>query len=128
MLIVSFMTREEIEKRMDELASKYVEKRDPEIIEELDRLRIEHKRLEGRSDMQNDKVEEMQNCLVFVEGKECGLPLAQVDCEAQKIARYDLVTCECGLGHHSYFLLEPESKARPSDTPTTRQSQKSFTD
>jgi hypothetical protein len=59
--------------------------------------------------MQNDKVREsdMQNCPVFVEGKACGLPLAQVDCEAQKIARYDLVTCECGLGHHSYFLQEP---------------------
>jgi len=29
------MKREEIEKRMDELARKYVEKRDPAIIEEL---------------------------------------------------------------------------------------------
>jgi hypothetical protein len=29
------MTREEIEKRMDELARKYVEKRDPKIIDEL---------------------------------------------------------------------------------------------
>jgi hypothetical protein len=29
------MTREEIEKRMDMLARKYIETRDPEIIEEL---------------------------------------------------------------------------------------------
>jgi hypothetical protein len=43
------MTREEIEKRMDELARKYVEKRDPEIIEELYRLRIELTRLEKES-------------------------------------------------------------------------------
>jgi len=59
--------------------------------------------------MQNDKVKEsdMQNCPVFVEGKECGLPLAPVNCEAKKIARYDLVTSECGLGHRSYFLQEP---------------------
>jgi hypothetical protein len=43
------MTREELEKRMDELARKYVEKRDPEIIEELYRLRIELTRLEKES-------------------------------------------------------------------------------
>ena len=70
----------------------------------------------------------MQSCPVFVDGKECGLPLTPVNCEAENIARYDLITYECGLGHRIYFLLEPESKARPSDTPTTRQSQKSFTD
>jgi retron-type reverse transcriptase len=46
---LEFMTREEIEKRMDELAHKYVEKRDPEIIEELYRLRIELGRLEKES-------------------------------------------------------------------------------
>jgi hypothetical protein len=59
--------------------------------------------------MQNYKVKEgaMQNCPVFVEGKECGLPLAQVDREAEKIARYDLATYQCGLGHRSYFLHEP---------------------
>jgi len=33
------MTREEIEKRMDELARKYVETHDRNIIEELNRLR-----------------------------------------------------------------------------------------
>jgi hypothetical protein len=43
------MTREEIEKRMDELARKYVEKRDPAIIEELYRLRIELTRLDKES-------------------------------------------------------------------------------
>jgi FKBP-type peptidyl-prolyl cis-trans isomerase (trigger factor) len=41
------MTREEIEKRMDELARKYVEKRDPEIIEELYRLRLELDKLKN---------------------------------------------------------------------------------
>jgi FKBP-type peptidyl-prolyl cis-trans isomerase (trigger factor) len=35
------LTRQEIEKRMDELARKYVEKRDPEIIDELYNLRLE---------------------------------------------------------------------------------------
>jgi hypothetical protein len=62
--------------------------------------------------MQNYKVKEndMQNCPVFVEGKECGLPLALLDCEAEKIARYDLATYQCGLGHRSYFLQEPFEK------------------
>jgi hypothetical protein len=45
-------------------------------------------------------------CLVFVDGKECGLPLTRVDPEAEKIARYDLATYQCSLGHRSYFLLE----------------------
>ena len=35
------MTREEIEKRMDELARKYVETHDKEIIEELYKLALE---------------------------------------------------------------------------------------
>jgi hypothetical protein len=34
---------------------------------------------------------------VFVEGKACDRPLTPVDLEAEKIARYDLVTYECGL-------------------------------
>ena len=42
------MTREEIEKRMDELARKYVETRDAKIIDELHNLRLELKRLDGR--------------------------------------------------------------------------------
>jgi FKBP-type peptidyl-prolyl cis-trans isomerase (trigger factor) len=41
------LTRQEIEKRMDELARKYVEKRDPEIIDELYNLRLELKRLDA---------------------------------------------------------------------------------
>ena len=59
--------------------------------------------------MQNYKINEsdMHNCPVVFEGKECGLPLAQVDREAEKIARYDLATYQCGLGHRSYFLQEP---------------------
>jgi FKBP-type peptidyl-prolyl cis-trans isomerase (trigger factor) len=44
------MTREEIEKRMDELARKYVEKRDPKIIEELYNLRLELARVNSQSD------------------------------------------------------------------------------
>jgi hypothetical protein len=60
----------------------------------------------------------MQNCLVFVDGKECGLPLAQVDCEAEKIARYDLATYQCGLGHRSYCLQEPFERVLRSDRKT----------
>jgi hypothetical protein len=44
------MTREEIEQRMDELARKYVETRDPEIIEELYNLRLELEKLNKQSD------------------------------------------------------------------------------
>jgi hypothetical protein len=54
-------------------------------------------------------------CLVFVDGKECGGPLTRVDLEAEKIARYDLATYQCSLGHRSYILHEPRSKARSSD-------------
>jgi hypothetical protein len=43
------MTREEVEKRMDILARKYIETRDAEIIEELYKLRIELKKLEKES-------------------------------------------------------------------------------
>jgi hypothetical protein len=57
-----------------------------------------------------------KTCPVFVDGKECGLPLTPVDLEAKQIGRYDLVKYECGLGHRIHFLLELKSKARPSDT------------
>jgi histone H3/H4 len=40
------MAREEIEKRMDELARKYVETHDHKIIEELYRLSLEFEKLE----------------------------------------------------------------------------------
>ena len=49
---------------------------------------------------------EEKSCPVFVDGKECGLPLIPTDLEAEKIARYDLATYECGLGHRTYFLLD----------------------
>jgi hypothetical protein len=58
---------------------------------------------------------EDKRCAVFVDGKECGRPLTRVDLEAEKIARYDLATYQCSLGHRSYILLEPRLKARPSD-------------
>jgi hypothetical protein len=49
-----------------------------------------------------------KRCPVFVDGKECGRELTEVDLEAKKIARYDLVACECSLGHRTYFLREPK--------------------
>jgi hypothetical protein len=58
---------------------------------------------------------EDKKCSVFVNGQECGHPLIRVDLEAKKIARYDLATDQCSLGHRSYILLEPQSKGRPSD-------------
>jgi hypothetical protein len=42
---VGRMTREEIEKRMDELAREYVETRDPKIIEELYELALELRKM-----------------------------------------------------------------------------------
>lgn len=57
---------------------------------------------------------EEKRCLVLVDGKECGLPLSPVERQAEKIARYDLVTYQCGLGHRSYFLLEPERQEPPA--------------
>jgi len=51
---------------------------------------------------------EDKSCPVFVDGKECDRPLTLVDLEAEKIARYDLATYQCSLGHRSYFLLEPK--------------------
>jgi ribosomal protein L29 len=47
--MVGGMTREEIEKRMDELARKYVETRDQKIIEQLYKLRVELNKLEKES-------------------------------------------------------------------------------
>ena len=46
MLNEVYMTREEIEKRMEELARKYVETHDKEIIEELYRLGRELEKME----------------------------------------------------------------------------------
>jgi hypothetical protein len=53
-----------------------------------------------------------KKCPAFVNGKECDLPLTEVDREAEKIARYDLATYQCGLGHRSYFLHEPKGQPR----------------
>jgi hypothetical protein len=53
-------------------------------------------------------MEEDKRCPVFVDGKECGRPLTLVDLEDKKIARYDLATYECSLGHRTYFLIEPK--------------------
>jgi hypothetical protein len=52
--------------------------------------------------MEDDK------CPVFVDGKECGLPVILLNRETGKIARYDLGTYQCRVGHRSYVLLEPE--------------------
>jgi hypothetical protein len=68
---------------------------------------------------------EDKTCPVYVDGKECGLPLTLLDREAEKIARYDLAVYECGLGHRSYFLHEPRES---TPNPTTRKSEKRFTD
>jgi len=52
---------------------------------------------------------EDKKCAVFVDGKECGLPLTRVDLEGEKIARYDLATYECSLPSlHLFFLLDPK--------------------
>lgn len=48
------MTREEIEKQMDELARKYVETHDHKIIEELYRLSLEFETIEKRAKSQGD--------------------------------------------------------------------------
>ena len=58
---------------------------------------------------------EAKKCPIFVDSKECGHPLTRVHLEAEKIARYDLATYQCNLGHRSYILLEPRSKAGPPD-------------
>src|SRR5215813_8424794 len=55
---------------------------------------------------------EDKRCPVFVEGKECGLPLTLLEGEVRKIAIYEVVTYKCSLGHRSYFLHEPRSSRR----------------
>ena len=55
---------------------------------------------------------EDKRCPVFVEGKECGLPLTLLEAEVRKIAIYEVVTYKCSLGHRSYFLHEPRSSRR----------------
>jgi hypothetical protein len=62
--------------------------------------------------MTTDMTMDDRKCPVFVDGKECDLPLILVDREAEKIARYDLATYQCGLGHRSYLLHEPKDPPR----------------
>jgi len=63
---------------------------------------------------------EHKSCSVFVDGKECGRELILVDLEGKKIARYDLATYQCSLGHRTYFLLEPRLEGKTDDTPRNR--------
>ena len=53
-------------------------------------------------------MEENKRCPVFVDGKECGRELTEVEVEAKKLARYDLVTYKYSLAHRSNFVLEPK--------------------
>jgi hypothetical protein len=57
---------------------------------------------------------EEKRCRVFVNGKECGLPLTILDGESEKGAPYDIAAYACGLGHRSHLL--PESKTRRGST------------
>ena len=43
---------------------------------------------------------EDKRCPVFVDGKECGLPLTQIDREG----RFESGTYKCDLGHRSYWV------------------------
>ena len=58
---------------------------------------------------------EDKRCPVFVDGKECGRELTEVDREAKKIARYDLATYECSLRSSRLFSARAAIEARPSD-------------
>jgi hypothetical protein len=51
---------------------------------------------------------EDKKCAVSLDDKKCGLPLTLIDLESKKVARYDLATYECILGHRTYLLLEPK--------------------
>ena len=46
-----------------------------------------------------------KRCPLFVDGKECGRELTEVDLEAKKIAS-DLAVYDCSLAHRSYFLRD----------------------
>jgi hypothetical protein len=54
---------------------------------------------------------EDKRCPVFVDGKECGLPLMLIEGEIEKIAIYEVTTYKCSRGHRSYFLNEPRSSS-----------------
>ena len=52
---------------------------------------------------------EPMRCPVFVDGKECGRELTEVNLDAKLIVS-DLVVWECSLGHRTFFLREPRPK------------------
>jgi hypothetical protein len=54
---------------------------------------------------------EDKRCPVFVDGKECGLPLTLIEGEIEKIAIYEVTTYKCSRGHRSYFLNDPRSSS-----------------
>ena len=54
---------------------------------------------------------EDKKCPVFIDGKECGLPLILIEREIGKIAIYEVAIYKCSLGHRSYFLNEPGSSS-----------------
>jgi hypothetical protein len=54
---------------------------------------------------------EDKRCPVFVDGKECGLPLILIEREVEKIAIYEVTTYKSSRGHRSYFLNEPGSSS-----------------
>jgi hypothetical protein len=54
---------------------------------------------------------EDKRCPVFVDGKECGLPLILIEGKVEKIAIYEVTTYKCSRGHRSYFLNEPRSSS-----------------
>ena len=61
---------------------------------------------------------EDMKCPVFVDGKECGLPLTAVDRKSEKMARHEAGIYQCDLGHRSLFLPEakgPRGSAREPD-------------
>lgn len=60
---------------------------------------------------------EDRRCPVFVDGKECGLPLTAVDRKSEKTARQEAGIYQCGLGHRSLFLPEPKGSRGSAPEP-----------
>jgi hypothetical protein len=63
---------------------------------------------------------EHKRCPVFVDSKECGLPLTLLDRESEKLAPYNIAAYECGLGHRSHFLQESTKSVSRKNKKTTR--------
>ena len=64
-----------------------------------------------------DSTMEEKRCPVFVDGKECGLPLTPVDRKAENVTRYEAGIYQCQLGHRSYFLSERKGPGGSSREP-----------